>query len=30
MAAYMHANAYTVVESLRIDTGQVGPFGIHP
>jgi glyoxylase-like metal-dependent hydrolase (beta-lactamase superfamily II) len=27
---YTQANAYTMVESLRIDTGQLGPFGIHP
>jgi hypothetical protein len=23
-------NAYQLVESLRIDYGQLGPFGIHP
>ena len=27
---YTYSNAYTMVESLRIDTGQLGPFGIHP
>jgi glyoxylase-like metal-dependent hydrolase (beta-lactamase superfamily II) len=27
---YTFANAYAVVESLRIDYGQLGPFGIHP
>jgi glyoxylase-like metal-dependent hydrolase (beta-lactamase superfamily II) len=27
---YTQSNAYTMVESLRIDTGQLGPFGIHP
>jgi hypothetical protein len=27
---YTQANAYTLVESLRIDSGQLGPFGIHP
>jgi amino acid transporter len=24
------ANAYQMVESLRIDYGHLGPFGIHP
>jgi hypothetical protein len=27
---YTPANAYQLVESLRIDYGQLGPFGIHP
>jgi glyoxylase-like metal-dependent hydrolase (beta-lactamase superfamily II) len=27
---YTPANAYELVESLRIDYGQLGPFGIHP
>src|SRR5580658_8805428 len=27
---YTQANAYQLVESLRIDYGQLGPFGIHP
>jgi hypothetical protein len=27
---YTLANAYQMVESLRIDYGQLGPFGIHP
>lgn len=27
---YTLANAYQLVESLRIDYGQLGPFGIHP
>jgi glyoxylase-like metal-dependent hydrolase (beta-lactamase superfamily II) len=27
---YTLANAYAMVESLRIDYGQLGPFGIHP
>lgn len=27
---YTWSNAYTMGESLRIDTGQLGPFGIHP
>jgi len=27
---YTQANAYEVVESLRIDYGLLGPFGIHP
>jgi glyoxylase-like metal-dependent hydrolase (beta-lactamase superfamily II) len=27
---YTFANAYAMVESLRIDYGQLGPFGIHP
>jgi glyoxylase-like metal-dependent hydrolase (beta-lactamase superfamily II) len=27
---YTLANAYQMVESLRIDCGQLGPFGIHP
>jgi hypothetical protein len=27
---YTYSNAYTMVESLRIDTGELGPFGIHP
>ena len=27
---YTLANAYELVESLRIDYGHVGPFGIHP
>jgi glyoxylase-like metal-dependent hydrolase (beta-lactamase superfamily II) len=28
--AYTQANAYQMVESLRIDYGHLGPFGIHP
>jgi len=24
------SNAYQLVESLRIDYGHLGPFGIHP
>ncbi len=27
---YAQANSYTLVESLRIDSAQLGPFGIHP
>ena len=27
---YTQANAYQLVESLRIDYGHLGPFGIHP
>src|SRR3984957_322965 len=27
---YTQANAYELVESLRIDYGHLGPFGIHP
>jgi glyoxylase-like metal-dependent hydrolase (beta-lactamase superfamily II) len=27
---YTEANAYQLVESLRIDYGHLGPFGIHP
>jgi len=27
---YTLANAYSLVESLRIDYGQLGAFGIHP
>ncbi|HME66808.1 MAG TPA: hypothetical protein VKG61_18115, partial [Streptosporangiaceae bacterium] len=27
---YTLANAYELVESLRIDYGHLGPFGIHP
>jgi glyoxylase-like metal-dependent hydrolase (beta-lactamase superfamily II) len=27
---YTQANAYALVESLRIDDGHLGPFGIHP
>jgi len=27
---YTEANAYELVESLRIDYGHLGPFGIHP
>jgi len=27
---YTPANAYQLVESLRIDYGQLGPFGIRP
>jgi glyoxylase-like metal-dependent hydrolase (beta-lactamase superfamily II) len=27
---YTQANAYQLVESLRIDYGNLGPFGIHP
>ena len=27
---YTQANAYELVESLRIDFGHLGPFGIHP
>jgi hypothetical protein len=27
---YSQANAYELVESLRIDYGHLGPFGIHP
>jgi glyoxylase-like metal-dependent hydrolase (beta-lactamase superfamily II) len=27
---YTRANAYQLVESLRIDYGHLGPFGIHP
>ena len=27
---YTQANAYQLVESLRIDDGHLGPFGIHP
>jgi glyoxylase-like metal-dependent hydrolase (beta-lactamase superfamily II) len=27
---YTQSNAYSVIESLRIDKGQLGPFGIHP
>ena len=27
---YTEVNAYAMVESLRIDTGHLGPFGIHP
>jgi glyoxylase-like metal-dependent hydrolase (beta-lactamase superfamily II) len=27
---YTQPNAYELVESLRIDYGQLGPFGIHP
>jgi hypothetical protein len=27
---YTLPNAYQLVESLRIDYGQLGPFGIHP
>lgn len=27
---YTQSNAYALVESLRIDYGQLGPFGIHP
>jgi hypothetical protein len=27
---YTLSNAYQLVESLRIDYGHLGPFGIHP
>jgi hypothetical protein len=27
---YILANAYQLAESLRIDYGHLGPFGIHP
>jgi hypothetical protein len=27
---YTQANAYSLTESLRIDSGNLGPFGIHP
>ena len=27
---YTEVNAYAMVESLRIDAGHLGPFGIHP
>jgi hypothetical protein len=27
---YTQANAYQLVESLRIDYGHLGPFGVHP
>ncbi len=27
---YTQTNAYTLTESLRIDSGNLGPFGIHP
>ena len=27
---YTQTNAYALTESLRIDSGQLGPFGIHP
>ena len=27
---YTQANAYQLAESLRIDYGHLGPFGIHP
>jgi hypothetical protein len=27
---YTLANAYQLAESLRIDYGHLGPFGIHP
>ncbi len=27
---YTESNAYALVESLRIDYGHLGPFGIHP
>jgi hypothetical protein len=27
---YTQSNAYALTESLRIDYGNLGPFGIHP